>query len=293
MIDPDRDRLAADRMLRKALGYAPDPYGWRHTLLTDLKDATGAIVALSAEVTHQWDPRQAEVRLFLDTGWPEPRQERMFARYQTEGANAVDPFRAALFASRSDVTVGTISRLVGPAYFDSDVYRDYVAATGIGDMLCCVTQVGTGDLWNIVTCLRRRTDGPFSDADIALFREVGRALRCIIGLDLSDASDPVGALTQRRRAALAAMLNGLSERAAAQALGVSPHTFHSHVRDLYDHFGVNSRAELQALFYGRGRLHESALPGSGPRHNRIRRTGAPMARPWQRTPRALPSHRRK
>ena len=280
-MDTQHIRVAAMGLLTRAVGFAPDPIGWRRQLCLDLREATGAVVALSVEVAHQWDPEAAEVRAFVDTGWPEPAQERMFARYQTEGANAADPFRGALFTARGDVTVGAISRMIGDAYFDSNVYREYVAPTGIGDMMTCLTRIGSEDLWNVVTCMRRRADGPFGDDDLSLLAEVGAELRLRIGTEFADASHPLAGLTHRRREALDALLRGLSEREAAAAMGVSAHTFHSHVRDLFTHFGVKSRAELQALFYGRGRLNPEALSGFAARHNRIRRSGAPMARPWR------------
>lgn len=278
------NRPSAPGILARAAAFAADPIGWRRQLCLDLRDATGSVVALCAEVAHQWDPASAEVRLFVDTGWPDPAQERSFIRYQTEGANAADPFRAALCEARGDITVGAISRMVGDAYFESGVYHDYIAPAGIGDMLTSATRVGPDDLWNIVTCMRMREHGSFADEDIALIEEMAGALRLRIGFDLADASDPVGSLTHRRRAALEALLNGLSERDASEALGVTVHTFHSHVRDIFAHFGVRTRAELQALFYGRGRLHPEALHGFDARHNRIRRRGAPMARPWSDQP---------
>lgn len=42
------------------------------------------------------------------------------------------------------------------------------------------------------------------------------------------------------------LLNGLSEKEAARALGISHHTVHNHVKDIYALAGVSSRAELMA-----------------------------------------------
>jgi hypothetical protein len=50
------------------------------------------------------------------------------------------------------------------------------------------------------------------------------------------------------RAALCALLAGLSEKEAAGRLALSVHTLHDRVRALYALFGVTSRAELLALF---------------------------------------------
>lgn len=56
------------------------------------------------------------------------------------------------------------------------------------------------------------------------------------------------ALPPRLREILHALLSGRSEKEAALALGISPHTAHGHVKRLYRHFGVSSRGELMALF---------------------------------------------
>ncbi len=44
------------------------------------------------------------------------------------------------------------------------------------------------------------------------------------------------------------LLEGLSEKEIAYKLGLSRHTVHSHVKDIYELAGVNSRAELLARF---------------------------------------------
>ncbi len=55
-------------------------------------------------------------------------------------------------------------------------------------------------------------------------------------------------LTERQRDVLQVVLAGLSEKEMAAQLHRSAHTIHSHVRELYRQFNVQSRAELMALF---------------------------------------------
>jgi len=54
---------------------------------------------------------------------------------------------------------------------------------------------------------------------------------------------PVG---RRLRHTLSALLRGLSEKEAAKEMGLSAHTVHSYVKQLYAAYGVRSRAELMA-----------------------------------------------
>jgi DNA-binding CsgD family transcriptional regulator len=40
------------------------------------------------------------------------------------------------------------------------------------------------------------------------------------------------------------LLRGLTERQAAQLVGISPHTVHTHLRNLYRKLGIGGRADL-------------------------------------------------
>jgi len=60
-------------------------------------------------------------------------------------------------------------------------------------------------------------------------------------------------LTQRQRQVLAPLLRGEGERRVAYLLNISVPTVHTHVRRIYAHFGVHSRAELvYRLLAGKG-----------------------------------------
>ena len=58
-------------------------------------------------------------------------------------------------------------------------------------------------------------------------------------------------LPPRAREVLDLLLQGLSEKEIAARLGLRPSTVHDHVKRLYAHFGVGSRAELMAYFLRR------------------------------------------
>jgi DNA-binding NarL/FixJ family response regulator len=55
---------------------------------------------------------------------------------------------------------------------------------------------------------------------------------------------PGSKLTERQRQVLAPLLRGEGERRVAHLLNISVPTVHTHVRRIYAHFGVHSRAEL-------------------------------------------------
>lgn len=55
-------------------------------------------------------------------------------------------------------------------------------------------------------------------------------------------------LSPRMRQTLELLLAGASEKQVARQLGVSQHTIHVYVKDIYQRFEVSSRAELMSRF---------------------------------------------
>lgn len=62
----------------------------------------------------------------------------------------------------------------------------------------------------------------------------------------NDAESQFRALSPAQCRVFHELLNGISEKDIAQKLGLSPHTVHNHVREIYARFHVHSRAELLA-----------------------------------------------
>lgn len=67
------------------------------------------------------------------------------------------------------------------------------------------------------------------------------------GLTL-DRVDDVAELTPRQRSVLVLLIDGLSQKQVAYRLGISYHTVGDHIKAIYRHFDVQSRAELLSRF---------------------------------------------
>lgn len=92
---------------------------------------------------------------------------------------------------------------------------------------------------------------PFTRREKALFALFHTELAAHFGKALATSTDPIARLTPRRRQVLESLLDGDSEKQLARRLGISAATAHDHVKALYRHFGVGSRAELMAYFLRR------------------------------------------
>jgi DNA-binding CsgD family transcriptional regulator len=74
----------------------------------------------------------------------------------------------------------------------------------------------------------------------------------LIGRQLASAREPSAAnLSPRARETLACLLEGDGSKQIARRLKISPETVNQYIKAIYRHFGVNSRAELFALWIRR------------------------------------------
>jgi len=55
-------------------------------------------------------------------------------------------------------------------------------------------------------------------------------------------------LSPRHRSTLERLLAGMSEKQIATDVGISRHTVHTYVKEIYVRYAVNSRSELMALW---------------------------------------------
>lgn len=73
-------------------------------------------------------------------------------------------------------------------------------------------------------------------------------------------STVAGSLPPRARETLLYLLDGMSEKEVARAMCVSRHTVHAHVKYVYRHFAVSTRAELLSRILRGGATDSGGLP---------------------------------
>ena len=98
-----------------------------------------------------------------------------------------------------------------------------------------------------------RTEGRFTPRHLAVtemamrgIREFHRRLFLDHGLPVSNTP-----LTPLQRQIVRGLLSGKSEKEIATAMGQKPTTLHTYIKALYTRFGVNGRAGLTALWFGK------------------------------------------
>lgn len=282
----DRVRLAEFpricAIMRRCMVLRADPDAWRGALAEDSVDLLRARNGHVVEVRDIWDDDRAQVLHMVETGWPSEAARAHFVAYQIDGAQAGDPARRAMVARRADKLAVAVSRILDfGAYRQHEVYRRYMAPADVGDVAAGIVRIGSSDRWLLIGAMRAADAPLFSRADVLRLRLLLDAIEPLLGRDLADSTSPVCRLTPRQYEALGLLLQGLSEREAAREMGVAPATFHKYVLRLYRVFGVHSRAALQAIVAGESAIGQTAGRSIDSRHHRLRREGAPMARPWR------------
>ncbi|MBL8764774.1 MAG: hypothetical protein JNM07_10945 [Phycisphaerae bacterium] len=185
-----------------------------------------------------------------------------YARVQHDRPLARDPVLRELTERASMARpVFTLRRqdlLTDRQWYASEHVGDYRLAAGIDHCIYAQTYLpGAGGAIRL-TVNRERGSRGFSAAACALVDLAFERLAAWLGEGLSAApptslrappprpAADLDALPERWLGVLARLAAGDSEKQAAAALGLSPHTVHEYAKCLHGHFGVHSRGELLA-----------------------------------------------
>jgi len=141
--------------------------------------------------------------------------------------------------------------LVGQEEWERSAYvRALQRDAALGDVLYSGVPLPEGRLFG-VALWRERTSPPFTEAERDLVQAFQtRAARVYAHAFAGAPPDPLAeldaAVPMRCRSVLRGLMTGLSDKEIAQGLGLSLHTVHEYVKDVYSALGVSGRVELLA-----------------------------------------------
>lgn len=135
------------------------------------------------------------------------------------------------------------------AYRQTVHYRAYYDTFGVDDRLWVASPINP-QVESYFVFDKRRTAARFAAADAELAAFAVRGLkwlqrRLLYSHGLLAAQSP---LTPAERQVVQLMLTDKSEKEIAAALGISAHTTHGHVKEIFRKFGVQGRAGLMAVW---------------------------------------------
>lgn len=135
--------------------------------------------------------------------------------------------------------------------FDREVVHRVIGVDHVA--WCFRTLSGTADEQAGVIATREAGRRDFKARDKALLAEVQGVMVPLIGRGLSQFTEPApSALPLRAQQVLRCLLEGDGDKQVAQRLGISRFTVNVYTKQIFRHFGVQSRAELLARWVRRG-----------------------------------------
>lgn len=219
---------------------------WRHAL-TSLAALTGAQVAMLG-VFGSLVRGGGVIHRGLHFGWAGDRERRLFEAYLRDDQERMPDPTIRRIGSAMQAPVSTFNRaevLPDREWYDDPHVQEYRRAARVDAFLHSVRV--ERDAGHVISLHRAWGERPFTERERALldlFHRESRALRP------RRTEEPLSPHLDRT---LRALLRGCSEKAAADELGLSPHTVHEYVKALYRRYQVRSRGELLARFLDGGR----------------------------------------
>jgi DNA-binding CsgD family transcriptional regulator len=186
----------------------------------------------------------------IDHGWASESDRAVaFAPLVTLGSVSDPALERLMHERRPGATRRRAELVADRDWYRSPTVMDHRRPARIDDAIYSFQRPRAGPTFGL--CVNRAWGGrPFTEEDrnlVDLFQS-----ECDWILASSSPASVAGpALSPRQRATLDRLLAGDSEKEAANALGLSVHTVHQHVKALYRAHRVRSRPELLARILGR------------------------------------------
>lgn len=250
------DVRAVHALVHECLELWADPDEWRSHLVDSITRI--AKMTLSSCEHRRLSPRdpQGEIVGRSSHGWPDARTRAVFhdGLDGEPGSHGMPNFEIAIqqLIDKGKTIVWRGDVVDERGWRDSMFFQGVFEPAGVADGMVSMRWDPRPGHFMFMSLNRFRDDRPFVPRDRRVLSYIHDEIMPLIGTRLAlEGQRSMAGLTRRRREALHWLLSGLSEKAIAQRMEISPATAHQYVGELYEHFDVNSRAELMAYFVQR------------------------------------------
>jgi DNA-binding CsgD family transcriptional regulator len=214
-------------------------------MLKRLCGIIGAQVAIFSDLKHYLPDHNWEIKPLLDFGWAGAAERATFMSF-FEGEQLDDPLTAPCARIRSTATVSRQQLVTDQAWYRSPNVNELRRRGRLDD--CIYSHLRLEERGRAIGIAFHRPwgDPPFAERERAIVDVFHRSQPLYnrhTSLDRRGSN-----LSTRQQQVLAALQDGDSEKQVAAKLEMSIHTVHSHVKNLYERFNVNSRGELLSLW---------------------------------------------
>lgn len=188
--------------------------------------------------------------------WDEPAEEQAWINHIKGCQYLDDPSYCYLQNHLTESYTVTRKQIVHTAvWYGSAHVQEVRRAAGCDDFIHAQVYKPQAGGLHVLVVSRRWKEKPFTERERLLVKLIHDELVAKLHpQNLSAPKQLFAPLPLRLQHVLKCLLDGKSEKETAQALDLSFHTVHSYVKDIYQHFGVGSRAELLALWINQKQL---------------------------------------
>jgi DNA-binding CsgD family transcriptional regulator len=223
----------------------------RRTLVAGISDLVGADVWIWIHTRSNSAEMRPSGFHILDGGWRDDAERSAFlgAMYDPQLSRAVN---STLL--RSEHTTATREQFLPEDDPDRAPVLDWwTRSTGMRECIASVFPI-MPEVYSAVGLHRRVGKPPFTSIQRDMVHLILSKVDWLHkdGHDVPANDERLLKLSPREREVLLYLLEGDSRKQIAQRLGLSHHTIADHMKAIYKHFDVNSRAELLALFMRSG-----------------------------------------
>jgi DNA-binding CsgD family transcriptional regulator len=249
------DLRSVYRLLGECCELGADPIAWRRHMVAGLRLLLDAQVAIYQELQPAAPPgpRGWLVPLLtIDMGWPAESDRRVLADFWARNEFELCPWFSRrnfqrVFHPPRRLAAFSLSRLIATDdWHGCEFFNDYVRRGHLDDMVLATYDNGNGATHGLVLH-RALGEQPFETRQRRLLALFFAEHSQLLGTRLAgrDALSVVE-FPQRLRQVLTCLMEGDGEREIALRLGISQHTVHFHIKELFRRFGVSGRGRLMA-----------------------------------------------
>ena len=248
-----RDLRRVYRLIGECRDLGKDTRVWFTHFLKGAAELVGAPTVAGGHISG-WLSGQPRGLMIVDLGWRDEAARALFNTWVQQEDLRSDPFYARI----CELTQKRMSPLMTKyrrqlikdrQWYRTDHFHNWRKTVGVDDCLYSELSIGDGNLSQSITLHRALADRPFGEWEKRILHWLHHELAPLVGRQLLTAGDhSIRGLPSHLRHTLACLLEGDSEKQASVRLRLSRHTIHDYIKALYRHFGVNSRAELMALW---------------------------------------------
>ena len=241
------------RLVGECRDLGSDAREWFAHACNGARQLLGAKVVMGTIASAEGFDLVSRLPLVLSVGWDSPAQEAAAMSYMAGDAHLSDPsFQRYQQIARPNIILRPL-RLVSRRAIETSEYHAFRRSMGVEDIIFSQRHTANRRATFLFSPQGEAGGRPFRTRDVKLMRLLHDELSLLVGNVLADGFvDPLAGLPPRHRQTLTLLLTGDSEKMMALRMGISRHTVHEYVVELYRYFRVNSRAGLMALCRQRG-----------------------------------------